>query len=257
MEPTPQTAPQAGDPGRAPAVQAMFARIAPGYDRANFWMSMGIDRLWRRQAIRLCGPNVAGDVLDLCAGTLDFSRMLSPVSRSIVALDFCQPMLDAGRRNLPPRAEPVRLVCADAREMPLADGSVDAIVAGFGIRNVPTPERAVQEAFRVLRPGGVFVTVDFFRPETAMARLMSASYNRLVLPVVGGLITGDSSAYRYLAESMGAWASRDDYQQMCLRSGFAAVDGAELFPPVAAWVRARKAGVYAAGAPAGTGGGAA
>ncbi len=233
--------PVAGDPSRAPAVRDMFARIAPGYDRANRLMSMGIDQLWRAKALRLLGEAKRGDMLDLCAGTLDFSIALSPHAKSIVALDFCAPMLEVGRQRLP-NPEKVRILCADARDMPLEDGSIDGIVAGFGIRNVPEPHRAVAECMRVLRPGGVLVVVDFFRPESWMARFFSATYNRIVLPVVGGLVTGDSSAYRYLAESMAAWASREEFEKMCTDAGFSTAEGAELFPPVAAWVRATKGG---------------
>jgi demethylmenaquinone methyltransferase / 2-methoxy-6-polyprenyl-1,4-benzoquinol methylase len=233
--------PVAGDPARAPAVRDMFARIAPGYDRANRLMSMGIDQLWRAKALRLLGEAKSGDMLDLCAGTLDFSLALSPHAKSIVALDFCAPMLEVGRARLP-NPEKVRIICADARDMPLEDGSIDGIVAGFGIRNVPEPHRAVAECLRVLRPGGVMVVVDFFRPESLMARFFSSTYNRIVLPVVGGLVTGDASAYRYLAESMAAWASREEFEQMCKTAGFATAEGAELFPPVAAWVRSTKAG---------------
>lgn len=234
------SAPVAGDPGRAPAVQAMFAQIAPGYDRANLLMSMGIDRLWRRNAIRALGDAARGDMLDLCAGTLDFSIALTPLARSIVALDFCAPMLEVGRARLPD-PERVRIVCADAREMPLENASIDGIVAGFGIRNVPEPHRAVQECFRVLKPGGVLVVVDFFRPESLVQRVFSSTYNRMVLPLVGWLVTGDARPYRYLAESMGAWASREEFEEMCRKAGFAEVGGTELIPPVAARVRARKA----------------
>ena len=156
-------APVAGDPGRAPAVRDMFARIAPGYDDANKVMSMGIDRIWRRIALRALGSAADGDVMDLCAGTMDFSAALARRSRSVVAVDFCQPMLDAGRAKIPDEAN-VRILCADAREIPLPDASLDGIVAGFGIRNVPEPERALAECARLLRPGGVLVVVDFFRP---------------------------------------------------------------------------------------------
>lgn len=241
-------APIAGDAGRAPAVQAMFARIAPGYDSANRWMSMGIDRAWRRTAIRALAERADGDMLDLCAGTMDFSAMLVGRSRSIVALDFCAPMLEAGAAKLPPGSN-VRTICADARELPLPDASVDGIVAGFGIRNVPEPERAVAEALRVLRPGGRFVVVDFFKPTSLLAILLDRTYNRVVLPLVGGMITGEGAAYRYLAASMGAWTDRAGFEQMCLTAGFATVHGHELFPPVASLVVAEKGAPPAKGPP--------
>lgn len=228
--------PVAGDPSRAPAVQAMFARIAEGYDRANGLMSFGIDRAWRRIAIRELGERARGDVLDLCAGTMDFSGMLVGQARSLTALDFCAPMLERGAHKAPT----ARRVCADAREMPLDDASFDACVAGFGIRNVPEPERALGEAWRVLRPGGVLVVVDFFQPRTFLARLMAGTYNRMVLPLVGGVVSGDAAAYRYLAESMGAWTDREGFERMCVAAGFAQASGRELFPPVASLVVARK-----------------
>jgi len=216
----------------------MFARIAPGYDRANAWMSFGIDRRWRRLAIAALGERAGGDVLDLCAGTMDFSAMLHGTARSLVAVDFCQPMLDAGASKLPPGA--VRTVCADARALPLADASVDGVVAGFGIRNVPEPERAVAEALRVLRPGGRFVVVDFFQPRSLLARFLDLTYNRVALPIIGGMLTGERGAYQYLASSMGAWTDREGFERMCREAGFARAEGRELFPPVASLVTAEK-----------------
>lgn len=235
-----EIAPVAGDPGRAVAVRAMFARIAPGYDRANTWMSMGIDRLWRRIALRELGEAGRGDVLDLCAGTLDFAAALAPRARSVAAVDFCAEMLDAGKAKLPADTN-VRTICADARDLPLPDGAVDGGVAGFGLRNVPEPERALREVVRVLRPGGRFVVVDFFQPRSLLARFFDLTYNRTVLPFVGGLITGDRSAYRYLAASMAAWTDREGFEAMCRDAGFARTRGWELFPPVASIVIAEKA----------------
>lgn len=231
--------PTAGDPARAPAVEAMFARIAPRYDLSNRVMSFGVDRIWRRIAIRELADSADGDMLDLCAGTMDFSVSLAGRARSIVALDFCQPMLDAGAAKIP-AGTALRTVCADARTMPLPDASLDGAVAGFGIRNVPEPERAVAEAWRVLRPGGRLVVVDFFQPRSVLARLMDLSYNRVVLPLVGGLLTGEFSAYRYLAASMGAWSDREGFEATCRSAGFRTVRGWDLFPPVASIVVAQK-----------------
>ena len=95
---------------------------------------------------------------------------------------------------------------------------------------------------RNLRPGGRFVVVDFFQPRTLLARFLDRTYNRAVLPVVGGLITGDRSAYQYLAGSMGAWTDREGFERMCTDGGFARAGGRELFPPVASIVIAEKAG---------------
>ncbi|MFN7146429.1 MAG: ubiquinone/menaquinone biosynthesis methyltransferase, partial [Myxococcota bacterium] len=241
-------APVPGDPNRAPAVRDMFARIAPGYDRANQFMSLGIDRVWRKIAIRALGDNAKGDVLDLCAGTMDFTAALVPTAKSIVALDFCAPMLEAGMTKIPAGAN-VRTVCADARNLPLPDASFDAIVIGFGIRNVPEPEKALAEARRVLRPGGVLVVVDFFRPTSLLQRLMAGTYNKVVLPVVGGLVTGDSSAYRYLAGSMAAWYDRAGFEDACVKAGFDVAKGRDLFPPVASLVEARVLGAGGGGDP--------
>lgn len=225
--------PVAGDPSRAPAVRDMFARIAPGYDRANRLMSFGIDQLWRKVALRELGE--PGDVMDLCAGTMDLSQALVPRARSVTAVDFCQEMLDAGQAKAPS----VRTICADARAIPLPDASLDSAIAGFGIRNVPEPERAVAEVARLLRPGGTFVVLDFFKPTTLLARLMAGSYNRVVLPILGGLVTGDSAAYRYLADSMGAWSDRASFEATCRAQGFGDVRGFDLFPPIASIVVAR------------------
>jgi demethylmenaquinone methyltransferase/2-methoxy-6-polyprenyl-1,4-benzoquinol methylase len=143
-------------------------------------------------------------------------------------------MLEAGKPKLPPGA-PVEVIVADARELPLPDASVDGIIAGFGLRNVPELHRAIAECARVLRPGGRLVVLDFFQPESAVSRLLQGTYNRAVVPVVGGMITGFGDAYRYLFESIDAFLTRREFEDLLENHGFVAA-GREMIPPVASLV---------------------
>ncbi len=228
--------PTAGAADRAPQVREMFDQLAPTYDRANRVISMGLDQGWRRQAIAALGDGRSGDVVDLCAGTLDLTVMLlAQGARSVAALDFSENMLQAGAPKLPAGA-PVQLITADARDMPLEDGSVDGIIAGFGLRNVPDVHRAVQECARVLRPGGRLVVLEFFQPETLASKLLQGSYNRFVMPLLGGMVSGFGDAYRYLAGSIDAFETRASFEAKLSDAGFIQVTGKQMFPPVASIV---------------------
>jgi ubiquinone/menaquinone biosynthesis methyltransferase len=225
----------AGHPERAPRVQEMFDQLAPRYDLANRLLSLGLDQWWRRQALDALKDAARGDVLDLCAGTLDLSAALvRRGARQVHAVDFSSLMLQAGRAKLPPGA-PVRVMTADARELPLPDQSVDGIICGFGLRNVPEVHRAVAECARVLRPGGRLVVLDFFQPVGLASRLLQGTYNRVVVPTVGGLVTGFRDAYAYLAGSIDAFMTRADFEAMTADLGFA-VRGREMLPPVASMI---------------------
>jgi len=227
--------PTAGDAERAPEVQAMFDRISGRYDLANRVLSLGMDPGWRREAVAALGPAASGEVLDLCAGTLDFTVMLveQGVGR-VTAVDFSTGMLDRGRAKLAADA-PVDVVAADARDLPLPDHSVDGILCGFGLRNVPEVERALAECKRVLRPGGRLVVLDFFQPAGTVSRFLQDSYNRWVVPLIGGMITGSPESYRYLADSIDAFTTRKDFERVLSTLGFQCA-GREVFPPVASLI---------------------
>ena len=231
--------PTPGALDRADDVRMMFDQIAPKYDRANRILSLGLDQGWRRQAIRLLEDKAQGDVLDLCAGTLDLTEMLiERGAKSVVSVDFSEQMLDVGAQKLDPEA-PFRCVVADARCLPLEDNSVDAILCAFGLRNVPEVEKAIAECARVLRPGGRMVVLDFFQPTTFLSRLLQGTYNRFVVPIVGGFITGFREAYAYLTGSIDAFMTRADFEALLAEHDFE-VNGKELFPPVASRVFAVK-----------------
>jgi ubiquinone/menaquinone biosynthesis methyltransferase len=223
----------------ADAARTMFDRIAPTYDVLNRVLSVGIDRRWRARAVREVANAEAGPLLDLCAGTMDMTRMLAaarPANR-LVAVDFSAAMLETGRRKAP-RAE---IMVADAMALPFPDHTFAAVVCAFGMRNLADPAKGVREVFRVLRPGGVFVTLELFRPTLLSTRAFHGVYARVVLPAVGGWISGDKTAYRYLSRSMAGFLTRQEYEGVVRGAGFARSVGIDLTLGVASIVRAEVA----------------
>jgi ubiquinone/menaquinone biosynthesis methyltransferase len=221
------------------AARRMFDRIAPTYDSVNHVMSAGIDRRWRARTVAQLTGSRPGPVLDLCAGTMDLTALVAaarPADR-IVALDFSAGMLDRGRPKVP-RAE---TIVGDATALPFADGEFAAVVCGFGMRNLSDPRAGAREVRRVLRPGGVFVTLELFRPSRLATRAFHRAYARVVLPALGGWMSGDRGAYEYLAGSMAGFLTRPEYERTLEETGFAHVTGFDLTLGVASIVRAEVA----------------
>jgi len=227
MKPLPNLAARLDDQsGHGGAVRDMFDRIAPTYDLLNRVLSAGIDVSWRKKAIHFLKRAPKGAILDSCAGTMDLSRMLRETfpSERIVAADFAAQMLEAGKSKAPS----VERVVADAMALPFGDGEFSKMICGFGMRNVADTKKAVAEAKRVLAPGGVFVTLEFFRPTHLRTQAFHTAYAKVVLPTVGGLLSGDASAYKYLAKSMKGFLSTSEYMQMLEASGFESVHAVDL-----------------------------
>jgi ubiquinone/menaquinone biosynthesis methyltransferase len=214
--------------GHAVAVRHMFERISPTYDLLNRLLSLGIDRRWRARALSLLAAVLPeGPLLDSCAGTLDLASAMQSrwPDRSLVACDFARTMLLAGRSKLSASAH--ALVC-DAMRLPFPDASFAGMTCGFGMRNLADPERGVQEAHRVLMPGGAFVVLEFFRPTRATTRLFHAFYGRALLPLVGRLVSGDGEAYGYLSRSMRGFLTRGEFEESMTRAGFHEVRSVDL-----------------------------
>ncbi len=212
------------------SVRSMFDRIAPTYDKLNHLLSAGVDHAWRASLARGL-PDPAGRVLDLCAGTMDLGRavwMEHPQAK-IVAADFAVEMLRRGREKVPDAA----LCGADALALPFRDGSFDVAVCGFGVRNVSDLAACFREVRRVLRPGGTFAILEFFRAEKAITRIFHSVYNRHVLPSVGSALSGHGEAYRYLAESMERFHSLDEATALMADCGYGQVQGRDLLFGVA------------------------
>jgi ubiquinone/menaquinone biosynthesis methyltransferase len=213
------------------AVQTMFDGIAPTYDTLNRVLSLGIDQAWRRRAVAALGDVRGRRVLDICAGTLDLSALAVAAGADVTATDFAQEMLRRGAAKTP-----VPVVRADALALPFADRSFAGALCGFGLRNLDDARAGLAEMRRVLGAGGRLVVLDFFRPRRLVTRAVQSLYNQRVLPLVGGAISGDRAAYRYLAQSIERFATRHDVEQLCRSVGFSRVDGADLTLGIASMV---------------------
>ncbi|HEY2748726.1 MAG TPA: ubiquinone/menaquinone biosynthesis methyltransferase [Polyangia bacterium] len=216
------------------AVQQMFDGIAPTYDALNRVLSLGIDQSWRKKAIAAlaAGASLGGRrVLDVCAGTLDLASLATSAGAEVIATDFSHAMLVSGRAKVL-----VPVVRADALALPFADAAFDGVICGFGLRNLDDTRAGLAEMRRVLKSGGRAVVLDFFRPRRSVTRAVQALYNQRVLPLVGGIVSGDRSAYRYLADSIERFATRADVEELCREVGFAAARSEDLTLGIASMV---------------------
>jgi len=214
MEPQEQLthAPQGG-------VRAMFDRVAPRYDLINRLLSMGIDQRWRRQTVSAMKIAPGERVLDLCTGTCDLALGSMKYKPSqVVGFDLSRQMLLRGERKV--AGLPIALMQGDAAYLPFKDNSFDRACVGFGIRNVGQIDRALEEVARVMRPGGRFALLEFTLPPNPLIRTVYATYFRHVLPTVGGWISGDPEAYRYLPESVGNFPNPPEFRDRLLTAGF-------------------------------------
>ena len=207
-------------------VRRMFSEIAPTYDFLNSLLSFNIDRRWRRRAIDVLGweRRPRGLYLDACAGTLDMSVELSTRSGfagTVLAADFAEAMLRAGGNKA--GTANVRALVADALQLPLGDASVDGAMVAFGVRNFADIDAGLRELARVLRPGARLVVLDCSAPSSAFVRGVYHVYFRQLLPLVGRLVSGHRTAYRYLPESVAHFPPAPELAARLAQAGLAGV----------------------------------
>jgi demethylmenaquinone methyltransferase / 2-methoxy-6-polyprenyl-1,4-benzoquinol methylase len=218
-------------------VRRIFSEIAPRYDLLNHLLSLNVDRRWRRRAIAALDWRELPDAmyLDLCAGTLDIAAELSGrdgFRGFVVGADFAEPMLRAGAGKVD-RAV-VAPVTADALQLPLADGSAGGILVAFGVRNFADLDAGLAEAFRVVRQGGRLVILEFSTPRSFVMRALYHLYFHHVLPVIGGLVSGHRTAYRYLPASVSNFPAEEELARRMEDAGFSRVQWTSLTFGIAA-----------------------
>ena len=206
-------------------VRGMFSAIAPRYDLLNHLLSFNVDRRWRRRAIGALNWEHAPEAtyLDLCAGTLDVSAALAREKGfrgRVVGADFAEPMLREGARKSTTSISPV---VADALELPLASGSTAGAIVAFGVRNVSDLDAALREVHRVLAPSAHFVILEFTTPRRAVVRSFYHFYFHRVLPLIGGIVSGHRTAYRYLPASVAHFPPEEQLAARMRAAGFAKV----------------------------------
>ena len=201
---------------KARAVQAMFDRIAPRYDRLNRIMTFGMDASWRRKAIASLGLAPASTVIDVACGTGDFCRELQAHGLEPVGFDVSFGMLSMANTSAP-------LVQGDGLRLPLVDSAVDGLTCGFALRNVVDLRGLFEESARVLRSGGRVAYLETAQPNNALLRAGHRLYFHKIVPLVGGWLS-DRDAYRYLPKSSAYLPGKAELLSLLESSGFTQVE---------------------------------
>ena len=216
--------PYNGEGGKAKQVEEMFDSIAPAYDFMNRAMTLGIDRWWRRVAVRMVGKTHPQHILDVATGTGDFAidlyRKLQP--QQVVGIDLSQGMLDVAREKIARRglSDDITVQQGDCLALPFEDGSFDAVTVAFGVRNFEHLLQGYKEMHRVLEPGGMLCVVELSTPRNRVVRWFYDLYTLHIIPWMGSLKSGDRSAYRYLPQSIAAVPQGDDMLAIMREAGF-------------------------------------
>ncbi|MEN8201085.1 MAG: ubiquinone/menaquinone biosynthesis methyltransferase [Bacteroidota bacterium] len=222
-------------------LQEYYKDIYQSYDRVNRVFTFGRDRAWRKKAAAECLASGPQNVLDLCTGTGDFVLELAALAKQDISLtgyDFTPAMLELAQKKYDElgkyqKLAPLEFLEGDVGNMPFDDGSFDAIGITFGIRNLvyenSKADRHLSEIGRVLRPGGQLVILESSRPDSLLWRIINSIYLQLILPYLGGIISGNLKAYRYLARSSKNYYSIKEMGAILEKAGFELRMGEPLF----------------------------
>lgn len=218
-------------------VAAMFDAVAEKYDISNDVLSLGQTRAWRKAVVKAIDIKPGERILDLAAGTGTSTEPFVKAGADAVACDFSLGMLKVGKKRLPH----VNFVAGDALNLPFADNSFDAVTISFGLRNVADTKRALQELYRVTKPGGRMVVCEFSHPTFPPFRKVYMEYLMKALPAVATKVSSNPDAYVYLAESIRAWPNQEELSEIVRDSGWDSCEWRDLTGGIVTLHRAFKA----------------
>jgi demethylmenaquinone methyltransferase/2-methoxy-6-polyprenyl-1,4-benzoquinol methylase len=203
---------------RSARVGDLFARIAPRYDLINDLQSFGLHRWWKRRVVKLANIQRGQRALDLCCGTGDVAFALARQGAEVVGLDFSEPMLEIARQRSHRHAPAAQgqsaagnpqFIRGDAEQIPFPENSFDVVTISYGLRNLADWQRGLGEMWRVTKPGGRVLVLDFGKPANAVLRRIYFAYLRFVVPVFGKVFCGDAAAYAYILESLKVYPAQE------------------------------------------------
>lgn len=201
----------------------MFNNISRRYDLLNHLLSLGIDIYWRKRAIKLLKPYQPKQILDVATGTADFAiEALALNPEKVIGVDISEGMLDQGREKLTRRQldDRIELRLGDSERLQFEDNIFDAVIVAFGVRNFENLQDGLEDMFRVLKPGGRLVVLEFSKPTGFPMKQLYNFYFKNILPLVGKVISKDQSAYTYLPESVQEFPDGQAFLQVLQRAGY-------------------------------------
>ncbi len=208
-------------------VKGVFSNVASRYDIMNDVMSLGVHRLWKDKFITMLAPKLGSKLLDVAGGTGDiaFRFMKAAKDSSVTVCDINQEMLNEGYKNSIDKniIKDIEWVCGNAEELPFEDNTYDYYTIAFGIRNVTNIDRALREAYRVLKPGGRFMCLEFSKVSNPALAKFYDIYSFKFIPAMGQFVAKDKDSYQYLVESIRKFPSQEQFAKMIKEAGFSQV----------------------------------
>ncbi len=204
-------------------VAEMFNKISPKYDLLNHLLSLGIDIIWRKKAINYLQKDAPKLILDIATGTGDFAiEALALNPDKIIGVDISEGMLSEGRKKMVRRGlqEKIEMLMGDSEGLLFEDNKFDAVIVSFGVRNFENLEKGLADMYRVLKPGGKTVILEFSKPRSFPTKQAFGFYSHVILPQIGKIVSKDNSAYTYLPESVEAFPDGENFLAVLKKVGF-------------------------------------